>query len=1069
MRHESFYIIITSIISFLSALPSASLFSQTSSQNYVQSVGTIDQAGGIVSSSNFTTVLAVGQSSTGKSQSSNYQNNAGLLNDISKPTENPVLSGYVKRESGRGIPNVRIVFSNNGGSVLTDDKGYYQQVVPYNWSGIVTLEYDTYNFIPSSKSYTSVRSNVTQDYITPIWIVSDVWEKLSSNPGDILNRQVILDLIPIRNEFWNEGAFNKIYNVADEINTVYQLAEVVIAAGTGGVAFVCEFAVGAILNEVLNSFRCQFYYGISTDEWAFPLIVGSITPDPAPKLGYPYRITGTIHQENVTNTIFYRLDISADGFNELNPKQVSEQYSSEYHIPSDFSFKSTAELASASLIEIANKNIFTIGIVNERWKDDSGTYLSLLEYGSNKLNPIVVKIPSLSSKTPPMLGALISTYGKIIDTSLHPINANIYYYLDISTGDFTVIRGAQKYFTGHEVMFEDAIIAVGACPIDIHAYDEQGRHTGALYSGNAYVGVETNIPNSYYIYGATNSAPEAILIRKPNSSSFNIKIIGRGTGSYDSNVSVINSGGETVKQSITQSQSINTGQTSQQSVQIGYNVTGNITSVTFPSTISGRVTLQDGNTNTPLSNLQIQAITGNIIIATTLSNYNGEYVLQVPAGTYQVKVNALTLGTQTINNVKVVGSMETSGINFVFYSSEPQSVSIGISQGWNMVSFPLSMSTSSVADILSSLGGSWSKLMAYQNGTWTQADASISASFWTLQNISQQLGYWLYQNSNQTLTLIGQPQPISLQLIKGWNLIGYPTLTTQSVESVLAPISGKWKKLLYFKNNQWSQADASLPTSFWTLTEMQSGKGYWLEMTSSGTLPFNNALSKSTSGSDQILLTNLNPYKTFKTKSVVSPPQFPSGYYGSVVIDGKPASIGSEVIMNLEGSTDTYIGITRENGEFGLLCIPASNKNEQETENKVIMKVKVAGAIFPIKYSSIWKSGENQKVNINLSTKPDDESNKYLTYNLLQNYPNPFNTNTQIQYSIPTDGFVKIQVYDPRGQLVNTLINGFKSKGHYTITWNGKNNQGFVLPTGIYFCRMSVTGHEIIRKLLFIR
>ena len=72
-----------------------------------------------------------------------------------------------------------------------------------------------------------------------------------------------------------------------------------------------------------------------------------------------------------------------------------------------------------------------------------------------------------------------------------------------------------------------------------------------------------------------------------------------------------------------------------------------------------------------------------------------------------------------------------------------------------------------------------------------------------------------------------------------------------------------------------------------------------------------------------------------------------------------------------------------------------------------------------------------------------------INYNLSQNYPNPFNPTTTIQYSIPKELYVIIQVYDILGKEIATLVNERKLTGNYSIDLKLRN-----LPSGIYFYRM---------------
>jgi len=75
-------------------------------------------------------------------------------------------------------------------------------------------------------------------------------------------------------------------------------------------------------------------------------------------------------------------------------------------------------------------------------------------------------------------------------------------------------------------------------------------------------------------------------------------------------------------------------------------------------------------------------------------------------------------------------------------------------------------------------------------------------------------------------------------------------------------------------------------------------------------------------------------------------------------------------------------------------------------------------------------------------------------FELFQNYPNPFNFGTLIKYALPEESEVKIVVYNLLGQKVRVLVEDIQEPGYYTISWNGKNERGEAVGSGIYFYRI---------------
>ena len=90
-------------------------------------------------------------------------------------------------------------------------------------------------------------------------------------------------------------------------------------------------------------------------------------------------------------------------------------------------------------------------------------------------------------------------------------------------------------------------------------------------------------------------------------------------------------------------------------------------------------------------------------------------------------------------------------------------------------------------------------------------------------------------------------------------------------------------------------------------------------------------------------------------------------------------------------------------------------------------------------------------------------------YDLAQNFPNPFNSLTTIRYQMKEAGPVKIEIYDILGQKVRTLVDQQKGAGYYSISWDGKNDQGWQVSSGIYLYKMKTKDFLKGRKLILIK
>lgn len=92
---------------------------------------------------------------------------------------------------------------------------------------------------------------------------------------------------------------------------------------------------------------------------------------------------------------------------------------------------------------------------------------------------------------------------------------------------------------------------------------------------------------------------------------------------------------------------------------------------------------------------------------------------------------------------------------------------------------------------------------------------------------------------------------------------------------------------------------------------------------------------------------------------------------------------------------------------------------------------------------------------------------------LSQNYPNPFNPETRIGFSIPATlgktAQVNLSVFNASGQLVRKLLNESHTPGSYEIQWDGRSDNGVVVPSGIYVYTIRIGEQRISRKMLLIR
>ena len=90
-------------------------------------------------------------------------------------------------------------------------------------------------------------------------------------------------------------------------------------------------------------------------------------------------------------------------------------------------------------------------------------------------------------------------------------------------------------------------------------------------------------------------------------------------------------------------------------------------------------------------------------------------------------------------------------------------------------------------------------------------------------------------------------------------------------------------------------------------------------------------------------------------------------------------------------------------------------------------------------------------------------------FQLFQNYPNPFNPETSIRYRLDEAGPVRLQVFNITGQRVIELVDEVQPPGVYTVRWNGRDDRGSEVASGVYFCHLQVGSRAQSRKMNLVR
>jgi hypothetical protein len=91
------------------------------------------------------------------------------------------------------------------------------------------------------------------------------------------------------------------------------------------------------------------------------------------------------------------------------------------------------------------------------------------------------------------------------------------------------------------------------------------------------------------------------------------------------------------------------------------------------------------------------------------------------------------------------------------------------------------------------------------------------------------------------------------------------------------------------------------------------------------------------------------------------------------------------------------------------------------------------------------------------------------SFSLSQNYPNPFNASTTIEYGLPKNSDLSISIYDIRGRFVRDIYTGEKQAGYHVTHWNGSNDAGQNVASGLYFIVLHTPEYRVAKKALILK
>jgi hypothetical protein len=326
-----------------------------------------------------------------------------------------------------------------------------------------------------------------------------------------------------------------------------------------------------------------------------------------------------------------------------------------------------------------------------------------------------------------------------------------------------------------------------------------------------------------------------------------------------------------------------------------------------------------------------------------------------------------------------------------------------------------------------------------------------------LTSISSKEGYYLKLNgpANKIFFRGRALTDKTISLSAGWNMISYSPdyelAVDKAFESLIASntlqyVTGFVQGALVY--------DPDAPQSS-TLNTLKPTKGYWVKVNAAVT---NFSFPAQTQGGASGKIAANHSVKHPEVKPN------PSFMFVKGKIMGSRYNVGDWVKVLSE---DNHVVGAAEIIEGGYLRNSAVYGDDVTTEDIDGLK---AGEKIAFAYDGDTLTSHVQFNPMSFhEVKLDYDTFLPTTFALHQNHPNPFNPITTIRYDLPENGPVSIIIYDLMGREIKTLVKQVSAPGRYSVNWNGRNQFGKQIASGMYFYRMETPKFQSVKKLIFLK
>jgi hypothetical protein len=192
---------------------------------------------------------------------------------------------------------------------------------------------------------------------------------------------------------------------------------------------------------------------------------------------------------------------------------------------------------------------------------------------------------------------------------------------------------------------------------------------------------------------------------------------------------------------------------------------------------------------------------------------------------------------------------------------------------------------------------------------------------------------------------------------------------------------------------------------------------------------------------------------------------------------------GNEIPFNSKGNSlaltvENSAAVTAKNVFVEIQNPPSWLKlQSQKIMLKDIPAAQSKDAEFKFSVERSAPVGEEQKMSVLIKTIDGQMWTKEIAFtvsapkefHLYDNFPNPFNPTTKIAFELPAVSKVKLVIYDALGREVRTLTDEEHPAGYIELTWDGRNDGGIAVSSGVYFYRVMAAERNTVKKMMLMR